>query len=227
MHSILETSASQLDLALTRTRIVSRAEAASLAYTGIWSDTGSPGGRAAVALIDDERIEIASGVDGVCDRVDALPFGVRRLSVAFGVVDRPLRQGDIGPMLALIRLCAGPIGRVLRELETARLTVPSPLSRTIAALAAALGYADRDGAELDRLLFHALVPDVLATPLESLLKLGIGRQDAAVLGPALVTVDGLADLLRVPSIFLSACGLVRGPAAFAHRRVAGPGRRAY
>lgn len=196
---------------LSRTRIASRAEAASLAFTGIWSDGGSPSGRAAVCFIEDERIEIASGVDGVCDRVDALPFGVRRLGVAFGAGDQPLRHVDIGPMFSLVRLCAGPIGRVLRELGTERLTVPAPLSRTIGALASAWGYSERGVTELDRLLLHALVPDVLATPSAGFHRLGVDRRDEGLLGPTLVIVDALSDLVRVPSVFLSACGIVERP----------------
>jgi hypothetical protein len=207
METIAHGTSSGFNLPLSRTRIVSRAEAASLAYTGIWSDTGSASGRAAVCLMDAELIEIASGVDGVCDRIDALPFGVRRLSVAFGAVEQ-LRHADIGPMFSLVRLCAGPIGRVLRELDTERLTIPSPLSRTIAALSSALGYAERGVTKLDRPLFHALVPDVLATPQHGLRRLGVERRDAPLLGPTLVTIDALADLLGVPSISLSACGVV-------------------
>src|SRR5689334_5491378 len=84
METIIQ-SAGDFNLPLARTRIVSRAEAASLAYTGIWTDTGSANGRTAVCLVDDDRIEIASGHDGVCDRIDAVPFGVRRIAVAFGV----------------------------------------------------------------------------------------------------------------------------------------------
>jgi len=192
------------------TRIVSREEAAALAYAGIWSESGQTGGRMAVCLFDESRIEVASGVDGVCDRIDAVPFGVRRLRVAFGADEQPLRHSDIGPMFSLVRLCGGPMGRRLRELGTTRLTLPAPLSRTIAELAAAWGYADREATAIDRVLLHALVPDVIATPHASLTRLGIERREALALGPTLVALDAIADLLRVPSIFLSRSGILEG-----------------
>lgn len=192
------------------TRIVSREEAAALAYAGIWSETGQGRGRMAVCLVDESRMEIASGADGVCDRIDAVPFGIGRLRVAFGAADQPLRHSDIGPMFSLVRLCGGPMGRMLRELGTERFAVPAPLARTVAELAAAWGYADRDANEIDRLLLHALVPDVVSTPLTTFHRLGILERDAIALGPTLVALDAIADLLRVPSIFLSKSGILEG-----------------
>jgi hypothetical protein len=192
------------------TRIVSREEAASLAFAGISREAGQAGGRLAVCLLDDDRIEIASGVDGSCDRIDAVPFGVRRLRVAFGVGDQPMRNADIGPVFSLVRLCAGPTGRVLRELGVGRMALPGPLGKTIADLASAWGYADRGAVELDRLLLHALVPDVVSTSQSTLVKLGIEPRAALALAPTLVAVDALADLLRVHSIFLSRSGILEG-----------------
>lgn len=192
------------------TRIVSREEAAALAFAGISSEIGRTSGRTAVCLIDDARIEIASGVAGACDRIDAVPFGVRRLRVAFGVGEQPLRHADIGPVFSLVRLCAGPMGRILRELGVERLAVPAPLSRTIADLASAWGYTDRGESRLDRLLLHALVPDVVATPQASLCRLGIDARTAMALGPTLVAVDALLDLLRVRDLFLSTSGILEG-----------------
>jgi exopolyphosphatase/pppGpp-phosphohydrolase len=192
------------------TRIVSREEAAALAYAAIWSEAGQTSERMAVCLFDESRIEVASGIDGICDRIDAVPFGVRRLRIAFGAGEQPVRHADIGPMFSLVRLCGGPMGRRLRELGTRRLTLPAPLSRTITELAAAWGYADRDATEIDRLLLHALVPDVIAMPLTSLARLGIERREALALGPTLVALDAIADLLRVPSVFLSRSGILEG-----------------
>jgi len=206
METTFQAASSDLNMKLARTRIVHRAEAAALVYNGIWNDAGSPSGRAAVCMIDDETIELASGKDGVCDRVDALPFSVRRLSVAFGAGERPLRHADIGPMFSLVRLCAGPIGRVLRELGTERFTVPAPLSKTIVALASAWGYTERGVVDIDRVLLHALVPDVVATPDSALRRLGVERRDASLLGATLVTIDALADLLRLPTVFFSSRG---------------------
>jgi exopolyphosphatase/pppGpp-phosphohydrolase len=192
------------------TRIVSREEAAALAYTGIWSESGQSGGRMAVCLIDESRIEVASGVDGVCDRIDAVPFGVRRLRVAFGAGERPLRHSDIGAMFSLVRLCGGPLGRRLRDLGTQWLTLPAPLSKTIAELAAAWGYSHRGATEIDRMTLHALVPDVIAMPHASLCRLGIDARDALALGPTLVALDAIADLLRVSTISLSRSGILEG-----------------
>lgn len=192
------------------TRIVSREEAAALAYAGIWSESGQSGGRMAVCLIDESRIEVASGVDGVCDRIDAVPFGVRRLRVAFGVGEQPLRHSDAGAMFSLVRLCGGPMGRRLRDLGTRRLTLPAPLSKTISELAAAWGYSSRGATEIDRVTLHALVPDVIAMPHAGLSRLGIGDRDALALGPTLVAIDAIADLLRVPTISLSRSGILEG-----------------
>lgn len=192
------------------TRIVSRTEAAALAYAGIWSEAGQTSERMAVCLFDESRIDVASGVDGICDRIDAVPFGVRRLRVAFGAGEQPLRHADIGPMFSLVRLCGGPMGRRLRDLGTERLALPAPLSKTIAELAAAWGYADRDATEIDRLLLHALVPDVISMPHASLSRLGIKHREALALGPTLVALDAIADLLRVPSVFLSRRGILEG-----------------
>ena len=132
------------------------------------------------------------------------------MRVAFGAGEQPLRHADIGPMFSLVRLCGGPMGRMLRELGTKRLTLPAPLSKAVGALAAAWGYADRDAATIDRVALHALVPDVIATPYMTLCRLGIDRREALALGPTLVALDAVADLLRVPEILLSRSGILEG-----------------
>jgi hypothetical protein len=41
-------------------------------------------------------------------------------------------------------------------------------------------------------------------------RLGIERREALALGPTLVALDAIADLLRVPSVFLSRRGILEG-----------------
>jgi hypothetical protein len=84
-----------------------------------------------------------------------------------------------------------------------------------------LGYLESDASGLCRLALHAMIPELLAMPVDAICELGLDPERANLVGTTAVVVDALADLLGEREVRFTTSGVVDGAALAVAASIAG------
>jgi exopolyphosphatase/pppGpp-phosphohydrolase len=190
--------------------LLSQADSARLVYLGGRAGLPEVTGPAVVAYLDDAVLDIAAGSGADSDWSDTLSLGVQRLHAAYAARGVGLRVAEAAALFCLVRLCAEPTSRRIRDEGESRLVVASENAVAVRDVARAWGFLEDDATSLGRMALHALVPEILAAQPSSLCRLGIEPFRASVVGTSAVILDALADLLGQREVFFSESGVREG-----------------
>jgi exopolyphosphatase/pppGpp-phosphohydrolase len=193
---------------------LSAAQSAHLVYAGVRDELRVTDGDEPilVAHLGDASLELVAARGGESLDHGSVALGVARVGRAYDA-DRGLRPEDAGALFSLVRLSGGPAGRRLAGLaEGGRLVVTSCRARAVREVARAWGYLEPEGDVIGRLALHALVPEILGASRASLCRLGIGADNAVLVGTTAVLVDALADLLGRREVHFAGSGVRHGAA---------------
>jgi len=192
---------------------LSAAEAAHLVYAGVHDELGDAGEALVVAHLGDTTVDLVAGRGAAATAHGSIALGVARIGRAFGA-ERGLGPDDAAALFSLVRMCGGPAGRRLASVvEGSRLVVTSARARAVREVARAWGYLEPEATMIGRLTLHALVPELLEASPASLCRLGIGADDALLVGTTAVMIDALADLLGRREVCFAGSGVRHGAAA--------------
>jgi exopolyphosphatase/guanosine-5'-triphosphate,3'-diphosphate pyrophosphatase len=192
--------------------LLSPRDTARLAYRAARSELSYLEGQAAIVHLGDAAVDFASGTRAALDLVETLPLGVARLHRAYGLDAEGLPGVDAGALFSLVRLCAGPAARRLREWGAPVLAVASENAGAVRDAASAWGFLDRESEVIGRVALRALTMEILGASVWDLENLGIDRRRAPLVGTAAVTIDALADLFGKREVVLAASGTSEGAA---------------
>jgi exopolyphosphatase / guanosine-5'-triphosphate,3'-diphosphate pyrophosphatase len=200
--------------------LLSPRDTARLAYRAARSELGYLGGQTAVVHLGDAAADFTSGTRATLDVADTLPLGVGRLHRAFGSGDSGLAAVDASALSSLVRLCAGPATRRLREWGVPVLVVTSENAATVREVGRAWGFLGEDSETIGRVALRALATEILQASVWDLENLGIDPRRAALVGTTAITIDTLTDLLGQREVLLAASGPSEGAALEILRRPA-------
>jgi exopolyphosphatase/guanosine-5'-triphosphate,3'-diphosphate pyrophosphatase len=190
--------------------LLSQADSARLVYLGVRAGAPEVTGTAVVAYLDDAVLDVAAGSGADSDWSHTLTLGVQRLHAAYAARGVGLRLAEATALFGLVRLCAEPTSRRIREQGEARLVVASENAVAVRDVARAWGFLEDDATSLGRMALHALVPEILAAAPSSLCRLGIEPFRASVVGTTAVVLDALADLMGQREVYFSESGVREG-----------------
>jgi exopolyphosphatase/guanosine-5'-triphosphate,3'-diphosphate pyrophosphatase len=192
--------------------LLSSKDTARLAYRAARSEFGHLGGQTAVVHLGDAAADFTSGTRATLDIADTLPLGVARLHRAYGSGESDLAAADAPALSFLVRLCAGPATRRLREWGAPVLVVTSENAAAVREVGRVWGYLGEESETIGRVALRALAAEILGASVWDLENLGIDSRRAALVGTTAVTVDALSDLLGQREVLLGASGPSEGAA---------------
>lgn len=208
-RTVLDSLARRIRIPITS---LSARDTARLAYRAARVELGAFDGQAAVVHLGDAATDLASGTRGSVDLAETLTMGVARLHRAYGGTDGGLPIAEANALFSLVRLCAGPAGRRVRDWGASALLVTGECAAAVRDVATAWGFLDEDTDVLGRVALHALAAEIIAASPEDLENARIGPNRAPLVGTAAVMIDAFCDLLGQRDVALGSSGAAAGAA---------------